>query len=197
LRETSSNTARHGKLPDFFPENRLSRQWEQGGRPPIFLIHGRVGFTLPKPAFRKVFGEDQEFHVFELPGLRGGRSYDRIEDIAAVYVEQLVERCPRGPVLLVSFCVGALIALEMAAQLAARGRSITQLVLLDPSLPKNRGVDLKRQRKKKAGRENGEAPLPAPFGAKVLWQKMRDAARASPAGARTLQRHCSHSARSF
>jgi hypothetical protein len=87
-----------------------------GGRPPIFLIHGRVGFTLPKPEFRKVFGESQEFHLFELPGIRGGQSYDRLEDIAAVYVAQLVERYPRGPILIVSFCVGALIALEMAAQ---------------------------------------------------------------------------------
>jgi Phosphopantetheine attachment site len=70
-----------------------------GGRPPIFLIHGRVGFTLPKPEFRKVFGESQEFHLFELPGLRGERSYDRLEDIAAVYIAQLVERYPRGPIL--------------------------------------------------------------------------------------------------
>jgi Phosphopantetheine attachment site len=73
-----------------------------GGRPPIFLIHGRVGFTLPKPEFRKVFGESQEFHLFELPGIRGGQSYDRLEDIAAVYVAQLVERYPRGPILIVS-----------------------------------------------------------------------------------------------
>jgi len=147
-----------------------------GGRPPIFLIHGRVGFTLPKPAFRKVFGESQEFHLFELPGIRGGQSYDRLEDIAAVYVAQLVERYPRGPILIVSFCVGALIALEMAAQLAARGRPVTQLVLLDPSLPKNRGVDLKRERKRKAGRENGAAPLPDSFRVRGLWQKVRDAA---------------------
>jgi thioesterase domain-containing protein len=150
-----------------------------GGRPPIFLIHGRVGFTLPKPDFRKVFGEDQVFHLFELPGIRGGRSYDRLEDIAAVYVAQLVEGYPRGPILIVSFCVGALIALEMAAQLAARGRPITQLVLLDPSLPKNRGVDFERELKRKARREHGKAYKPPPglFRAQVLWQKVRDAAR--------------------
>jgi thioesterase domain-containing protein len=146
---------------------------------------------LPKPEFRKVFGESQEFHLFELPGIRGGQSYDRLEDIAAVYVAQLVERYPRGPILIVSFCVGALIALEMAAQLAARGRPITQLVLLDPSLPKNRGVDLKRERKRKAGRENGAAPLPDSFRVRGLWQKVRDAAWRTAGGredpAETLQ----------
>jgi thioesterase domain-containing protein len=144
-----------------------------GGRPPIFLIHGRVGFTLPKPAFRKVFGKDQQFYLFELPGMRGGQSYDRIEDIAAVYVAEITERYPRGPILIASFCVGALIALEMAAQLAARDRPIAQLVMLDPSLPKNRGGEEKRERKRKARRGNGEAP-----GAALgLWQKLRDAAR--------------------
>ena len=120
-------------------------------------------------------GEDQEFHLFELPGLRGGPSYDRIEDIAAVYVAQLVERYPQGPILIVSFCAGALIALEMAAQLAVRGRPIMQLVMLDPSLPKNRGVDLKRERKRKAQREHSQ-PQPGLFRAQVLWQKVRDAA---------------------
>jgi hypothetical protein len=43
-------------------------------------------------------------------------------------------------------------------------------------LPKNRGVDLKRERKRKAGRENGAAPLPDSFRVRGLWQKVRDAA---------------------
>ena len=168
-----------------------------GGHPPIFLIHGRVGFTLPKPEFRKVFGEEQEFHLFELPGIRGGKSYDRLEDIAAVYVAQLVERYPRGPILIVSFCVGALIALEMAAQLVARGRPITQLVLLDPSLPKNRGVDLKREHKRKPGRENGEARPPDCFAREGCGKRCATPRGGSPASMRTRQMRCSHSATSF
>jgi thioesterase domain-containing protein len=150
---------------------------------------------LPKPEFRKVFGESQEFHLFELPGIRGGQSYDRLEDIAAVYVAQLVERYPRGPILIVSFCVGALIALEMAAQLAARGRPITQLVLLDPSLPKNRGVDLKRERKRDA--RTARRPCRIRFACEGCGRRCATPRGGSPAGARTRQRRCSHSARSF
>jgi thioesterase domain-containing protein len=75
-------------------------------------------------------------HVFELPGIRGGRSYDAIEDIAAVYVGEIMETYPEGPVLLAGFCMGGLIAFEIASQLAANGRPIRQLVLLDPALPK-------------------------------------------------------------
>src|SRR5262245_39103927 len=125
----------------------LGGQWKppgRTGRPPIFLVHGRLGYFLPKPEFRQAFAEGQELFIFELPGIRGGQSLDRTEDIAAVYVAKLVDRYPQGPILIASFCVGALIALEMASQLAAKGRSIAQLVLLDPSLPEKRPVNVKR-----------------------------------------------------
>jgi thioesterase domain-containing protein len=105
-------------------------------RPPIFVVHGRNGFTLLKPDFRGALAQGQRLHVFELPGIRGGRSYDAIEDIAAVYVGEIMETYPEGPVLLAGFCMGGLIAFEIASQLAANGRPIRQLVLLDPALPK-------------------------------------------------------------
>jgi acyl carrier protein len=85
------------------------------GRPPIFVVHGRQGFTLLKPSFRNALADDQKLFMFELPGIRGGRCYERIEDIAAVYVGQLVEKHPHGPILLAAFCMGSVIALEMAA----------------------------------------------------------------------------------
>jgi thioesterase domain-containing protein len=124
-------------------------------RPPIFLVHGHVGFTLPKPTFRQAFAEGQELYVFELPGIRGGQSYDRIEDIAAVYVSQLVARYPQGPICLAAFCTtGGLNALEMASQLEEIGRPICQLVLLDPGPLEKRNekrvINVKREIKRKA-----------------------------------------------
>jgi len=133
----------------------------QAKRPPIFLVHGRKGFILPKPEFRQAFAEGQELYLFELPGIRRGRSYNRIEDVAAVYVAQLVEHYPQGPILLASFCVGALIAIEMACQLAEIGRPVGQLVLLDPGLPKNRPQNIKREIKNKARLAHGEAYRPS------------------------------------
>lgn len=117
-------------------------------RPPIFMVPGREGFILPKPAFRQALDPGQELHVFELPGIRGGRCYTRIEKIASVYVSELQKAYPRGPIFLTAFCMGALIALEMAAQLAAKGRTIHQMVLLDPGLPKPDVVDVEREIRK-------------------------------------------------
>jgi thioesterase domain-containing protein len=147
----------------------------QAKRTPIFLVHGRKGFILPKPEFRQAFAEGQELYVFELPGIRGGRSYDRIEDVAAVYVAQLVERYPQGPILLASFCVGALIAIEMACQLAEIGRPVGQLVLLDPGLPKNRPQNIKREIKNKARLAHGETYRPSKtrLGAQLLLHRLR------------------------
>jgi thioesterase domain-containing protein len=117
-------------------EFRPAREAAEPLRPPIFVVHGRQGLTFPKPEFFRALGEGQKLHIFELPGLHGGHCYDRIEDIAAVYVAQLTEAHPKGPILLAAFCAGGLIALEMAAQLAAMGRPIRQLVLLDPPIRK-------------------------------------------------------------
>jgi thioesterase domain-containing protein len=150
---------------------KATQQAAETGRPPIFLVHGRLGYTLPKPEFRQAFAPGQELFVFELPGIRGGQSFDRTEDIAAVYVEKLVEHYPKGPILIASFCVGALIALEMAAQLAAKGRPITQLVLLDPSLPENRQVNVKRELKKKA-RMEGRKPSRLWMSAQLLFHRL-------------------------
>jgi thioesterase domain-containing protein len=72
--------------------------------------------------------------MFELPGIRGGRCYEDIEEIAAAYVVQLGDEYPQGPIFLAAFCAGGLIALEMAAQLAEMGRPISHLVLLDPPI---------------------------------------------------------------
>jgi hypothetical protein len=106
----------------------------EAAKPPIFVVHGRGGFTLPGRAFFEALAPGQRLRMFELPGIRGGPCYDRIEDIAAHYVGLLSEEYPQGPTLLAAFCAGALIAVEMACQLDKLGRPVSQVVLLDPPI---------------------------------------------------------------
>ncbi len=106
-------------------------------RPPIFVVHGRRGYTMPEQQFLQALAEGQRLRMFELPGIRGGQSHDRIEDIAEAYIGQLTAEFPEGPVFLASFCAGGLIALEMAARLAQRGRPVKHLILVDPPIRKN------------------------------------------------------------
>ena len=117
------------------PSGQIARTLKQGGgRPSIFMVHGRSGISFPRPDFVQSLAAGQQLRMFELPGLRGGRCYDSVEDIAAVYVAQLQDEYPRGPILLAAFCAGGLIALEMDAQFARLGRPIHHLVLLDPPM---------------------------------------------------------------
>jgi acyl carrier protein len=106
-------------------------------RPPIFIVHGRGGYTMPAAEFRAGLADGQRLRMFELPGIRGGKYYERIEDIAGAYIDQIYEEYPRGPILLGSFCAGALIAIEMANQLVERGRPVSHLVLCDPPVRRN------------------------------------------------------------
>ncbi|WP_010137252.1 thioesterase domain-containing protein [Oceanicola sp. S124] len=123
------------------------------GRTPVFVVHGMTGHTVPRPAFYEGLAEDQQLIIFELPGIRGNRPIPhRIEGVANEYVAQVQRDYPEGPVILASFCIGWLIALEMARQLAEAGRPVERLVLLDPYPPTNLEARYRGERGKLATR---------------------------------------------
>lgn len=124
----------------------VTRGVDEQIRPPIFVVPGRGGYTLPQAQFRQALAKGQSLRMFELPGIRGGKYYERIEDIAAAYIDQLNQEYPRGPILLASFCAGGLIAIEMASQLADNGRPIKHLVLCDPPVRRNGTLGVRTNR---------------------------------------------------
>ena len=66
-----------------------------------------------------------------------------VESIADHYAEALDKFQPQGPLILGGYCVGAIIALEMADNLRARGREVGPLLVID-GVPENTGVTLPR-----------------------------------------------------
>ena len=118
--------------PSREPLNSAARQHL---RPPIFMLPGGPGYALLKPDFAAALAEGQQVHMLEIPGLRVGASYDRLEDIAAAHIGELEQIYPQGPVLLAAICSGCLVALEVAKQLAENERPVQQLVLFDPANP--------------------------------------------------------------
>jgi thioesterase domain-containing protein len=68
-----------------------------------------------------------------------------IESLAGIYADALIEFQPTGPLMLGGYCVGAVIALEMAAILRARGRTVGPLIAID-GVPENTGVAVHRWR---------------------------------------------------
>lgn len=109
---------------------------EKPGEGVLFVVHGRGGYTALRPEFRNALTSPTYIHTFELPGIRGGGPMlTKLSDVAAAYVRQIQEIQPHGEIRLAAFCLGSLIALEMAGQLRALGRPLHRLVLLDPRLP--------------------------------------------------------------
>lgn len=102
----------------------------------VFMVHGAIGYTMPKPALIDALGGPDRLHMFELPGLRDGRGILRsVREIASAYVAQVQRANPDGPAYLAGMCAGCYLALEMACQLSDAGRAPRAVVLIDPPVP--------------------------------------------------------------
>src|SRR5437667_8341863 len=100
-------------------------------RTPIFIAHGLSG-VVQFSELSKYIETDHPIYGIQAKGIDGSEEpFDRVEDMAAYYLETLAEICPAGPYILIGYSFGGLVALEMAQRLTAAGKSIALLVLLD------------------------------------------------------------------
>src|SRR5205814_643816 len=98
---------------------------EGGTQPPLFLIAGVGGHVFTFHKFARLLGGDQPVYGVKAIGVDGKRKpLDCMEAIAAEYVKEITAVCPQGPYLLGGYSVGAVVALELALQLTARGHAV-------------------------------------------------------------------------
>lgn len=103
----------------------------RGSQPPVFLVHGAGGGMLwGYSNLARHLGTDQPVYSF-CPPLDTLERYTRIEDLAALYVADLLRFQPCGPYHLGGFCFGGNIAYEMACQLVSQGQQVGRLFLLN------------------------------------------------------------------
>jgi acetoacetyl-CoA synthetase len=103
--------------------------------PPLFLVHGAYGDV---DSYRALAAE------LDLPGAVLGLCAQMtapdgtphsVADLAAQHVTEVTRRRPTGPIRLAGYSFGGLVAFEMARTLAAAGRVVDFLGLLDPAPP--------------------------------------------------------------
>ena len=112
-----------------------------GSRPPLFLVHGVGGDVLWGYAnLARHTHPDQPIYGIKSRGQVGLDEYDRIEDMARYYLEQVRTFQPRGPYYLGGYCLGGNIAYEMARQLREQGESAALVALID-AFPANAGYE--------------------------------------------------------
>jgi thioesterase domain-containing protein len=124
----------------------------RGEGTPLFLVPS-VGTTpLSLVRLARAIVPRRPVHAFAYAGLEDERPpHATFEAMAEAYVTELVALAPDGEVHLGGHCLGGAVALEMAQQLASRGRSVSRLVMMDAVAPRlvDDGVAHDPQRRKK------------------------------------------------
>jgi thioesterase domain-containing protein/acyl carrier protein len=112
-----------------------------GSKPPLFCIHGGGFNVLVYRNLALNLDPDRPVYGLQARGLDGDKKLvDRIEDMAADYIQQIQTIQAKGPYLLAGLSNGGNIALEMAQQLRLQGETVSLLAMFDSYAPE--GIQL-------------------------------------------------------
>jgi thioesterase domain-containing protein len=104
----------------------------RGARPPFFWIHPAGGDVLCYAALARHLGEDQPLYGIQARGFASdAEPLSRIEEMAALYIDEIRRLQPTGPYFLGGWSFGGPVAFEMARQLRTLGETVALLALVD------------------------------------------------------------------
>jgi acetoacetyl-CoA synthetase len=106
-----------------------------GGGRPLFIVHSLWGDVLPLRPLALALGTDRPVYGLQARGLNPGLTpQNRVEEMAATYLETVRSIQPAGPYAIAGYSFGGLVAFEMARVLRERGEAIDWLGLIDPGV---------------------------------------------------------------
>ena len=105
----------------------ISEIQPEGSRVPIFCMPAADGFTRVYHELSDCLGNDQPMYGLDSPGIYGEPLPDTLEEFCAGMVNDIRETQPEGPYLLLGYCSGGTVALEVAHQLIAQGEEVAML----------------------------------------------------------------------
>jgi thioesterase domain-containing protein len=106
-----------------------------GSQPPLFCVHGLGGHVACFLPLANGLTQERPVYGLQGQGLEPGQTpHERMEDMAAFYLNEIREIQPRGPYWLAGWSLGGLIALDTANQLLASGESVAMLAMFDTYL---------------------------------------------------------------
>ena len=109
-------------LVDIQPEGELT---------PIFCTPAADGFTRIYHELSDQLGNNQPLYGLDSPGIYGMPLPDTLEELAAGLLNELREVQPHGPYVIIGYCSGGTVALEIAQQLIAAGEEVAMLGLIE------------------------------------------------------------------
>ena len=103
-----------------------------GSKRPFFCIHGAGGNVLLYRDLARHMGTDQPFYGLQAKGLDGKQPFNTsIEAMASDYLKEIREIQSEAPYYLGGYCLGGVIAFEMARQLVQQGQTVAVLAMFD------------------------------------------------------------------
>jgi len=121
----------------------------KGSRPPIFWVHGFGGEVIGGAILGRLLGPDQPFYGLQARGVDGIEPpQETIKEMASYYLGAIASIQPHGPYFLGGYCLGGVIAYEIACQLQSMSEKVDLLVLIEASptpQPKDKRIILKRR----------------------------------------------------
>lgn len=105
-----------------------------GSKPPLIAIHNTGVYYYH---LSKRLGPDQPLTALQLfdPSIARQSLPPTLEDIAAEYVRLIHKFQANGPYKLIGWCVGGVLAFEVARQLVAAGHEVSLLAMIDAWAP--------------------------------------------------------------
>ncbi len=106
---------------------------QEGGHDvPLFFVHGPMGEGIIYLELVRHLGTEHPAYAFQDRGLDATQpQFASIEAMAAAYIDEMQNRQPHGPYVLGGFCMGGVVAYEMAHQLELRGEDVALVLLID------------------------------------------------------------------
>ena len=99
---------------------------------PLYLVHGYGGSVMELRALARSIEGDVPITGIRASGFEPDEPvFDRVEDMAALYLARIRDAQPEGPYRLAGYSSGGLIAVEIARRLLTEGERVAPVLLLD------------------------------------------------------------------
>jgi amino acid adenylation domain-containing protein len=103
-----------------------------GTKMPVYIVHGEGLNVLIFNNIAMNVDPEQPVYGLQSRGLNGKDDVpDTIEELAALYNDEILEQNPTGPYAIAGYSFGGYVAIEMARQLQAAGKQVKILAMLD------------------------------------------------------------------
>ena len=109
---------------------------EGGSHAPFFCVHGFGGGVLGYVHLANLMEPDRPFWGLQAQGLDDNAPFDTsIKEMATRYIEAMRVEQPTGPYHIGGYCLGGVVAYEMARQLEAVGERVALIAVMEGFAP--------------------------------------------------------------